>query len=63
MSATAQHGVGSEDLNRNFYRATGEPRQIWRVPGAGHTGGMTAQPHASERRVAGFFDHALLGKE
>jgi hypothetical protein len=59
----AEHGVGSEDLNRNFYRAAGEPKLLWRVSGAGHTGGMTAQPQAYERRVVGFFDHALLGKE
>jgi fermentation-respiration switch protein FrsA (DUF1100 family) len=58
----AEHGVGSEDLNQNFYRAAGEPKQLWRVSGAGHTGGMTARPHAYERRVVGFFDHALLAK-
>jgi uncharacterized protein len=59
----AEHGVGSEDLNKNFYRAAGEPKQLWRVPGAGHTNGMTAQPRAYEQRVVGFFDQALLGKE
>jgi uncharacterized protein len=58
----AEHGVGSEDLNPNFYRAAGEPKELWRVSGAGHTGGLTAQPHPYERRVVGFFDRALLGK-
>jgi dienelactone hydrolase len=59
----AEHGVGSEDLNKDFYRAADEPKQLWRVAGAGHTGGLTAQPRAYERRVVGFFDHVLLGKE
>jgi uncharacterized protein len=59
----AEHGVGSEDLNANFYRAAGEPKQLWRVADAGHTKGMTAQPRAYEQRVVGFLDHALLGKE
>jgi uncharacterized protein len=59
----AEHGVASEDLNQNFYRAAGEPKALWRVARAGHTGGMTAQPREYEQRVTGFFDRALLGKE
>ena len=59
----AEHGAGGEDLNENFYRAAGEPKQLWRVEGAGHTGGLDAQPRAYEQRVVGFLDHALLGKE
>ena len=51
------------DLNKKFYRAAGQPKQLWRVPGAGHTKGMTAQPRAYGQRVVGFLDHALLGKE
>lgn len=46
-----------------FYRAAREPTQLWRVDGAGHTGGLTAHPSAYEERVIGFLDHALLGKE
>jgi uncharacterized protein len=59
----AEHGAGGEDLNKNFYRAAGEPKQLWRVPGAGHTGGLTAQPRTYEQRVVDFFDRALLGRE
>jgi fermentation-respiration switch protein FrsA (DUF1100 family) len=59
----AEHGVGSEDLNESFYRAASQPKQLWRVAGAGHTNGIKAQPRTYERRVVGFFDHALLGKE
>lgn len=56
----AEHGAGGEDLNKDFYDAASEPKVLWRVSGAGHTGGMTTQPRAYERRVVGFFDHALL---
>jgi hypothetical protein len=33
--------------------------QVWVVPGAGHTGGLAAQPAQWEARVTGFLDHAL----
>lgn len=58
----AEHGVGGEDLNRDYYRAAGEPRQLWRVDGAGHTGGYRTDPGGYERRVVAFFDRALLGR-
>lgn len=60
---SAEHGAGGEDLNENFYAAAGEAKQFWRVDGARHTGGYQAAPGAYERRVVGFFDHVLLGKE
>jgi uncharacterized protein len=59
----AEHGAGGEDLNKNYYRAAGAPKQLWRVFGAAHTGGLTAQPRAYEKRVVGFFDRELLGKD
>ena len=59
---SAEHGVGSEDLNDSFYRAAGEPKQRWRVDGAGHTGGYEADPVGYERRVVRFFDQALLNR-
>ena len=55
----AEHGVGGEELNRSFYARAHEPKQIWRVPGAGHTGGIRAQPRQYERRVVAFFMGAL----
>jgi uncharacterized protein len=58
----AEHGVGGEDLNKDYYRAAGEPKRLWRVDGAGHTGGYHADPRGYERRVVGFFDRALLTK-
>jgi len=53
---------GEAELNETFYEAAGNPKEIWNVPGAGHTGGIEAQPEEYERRVVGFFDDALLGK-
>jgi fermentation-respiration switch protein FrsA (DUF1100 family) len=51
---------GEIDLNPIFYAAAKEPKAIWEVPDAGHTGGLEAQPKEYERRVVGFFDAALL---
>ena len=56
----AGHGAGGEELNRDFYRAAKEPKAIWRIPEAGHTGGLTARPAEYEHRVVAFFDRTLL---
>ncbi|HET7855688.1 MAG TPA: alpha/beta fold hydrolase [Gaiellaceae bacterium] len=47
------------DLNPVYYAAARRPKAIWEVPGAGHTGGIDAQPDEYERRVVAFFDGAL----
>jgi uncharacterized protein len=52
-------GQPDEAWNVDFYRAAGWPKQIWRVPGAGHVGGLDARPAAYERRIVGFFDRHL----
>jgi hypothetical protein len=52
--------AAGEDLNPRYYAAARGRRELWRVDGAGHTGGLAAQPAAYERRVVGFFDRALL---
>jgi predicted alpha/beta hydrolase len=53
-------GQGGEiQLNPVYHRATGETATLWKIPGAGHTGGIRAQPAEYERRVVGFFDRAL----
>ena len=59
----AEHGAGGEDLNESFYRAAGEPKQLWRIDGAGHTGGYQTDPRGCERRVVAFRDGTLLGKQ
>ena len=51
---------GEAELSQAYYDAAREPKEIWRVPGAGHTGGIEADPAEYERRVIGFFDRALL---
>jgi dienelactone hydrolase len=58
----ALHGTGGEEkqLNPKYYAAAGGPKQIWEIPEASHTGGITARPNEYERRVIGFFDGALL---
>jgi hypothetical protein len=58
----ADPGQGGEDVRQpKYYAAAGEPKQIWQVPGAAHTGGLKAQPAEYERRVVDFYDRALLG--
>ena len=54
------HGQGAETENPTFYAAAGEPKTIWEIPEASHTGGLDARPEEYERRVIAFFDEALL---
>lgn len=46
-----------------YFEAAKEPKEIWEVPGAGHTGGAAAQPDEYEQRIVGFFDEHLFGGE
>jgi dienelactone hydrolase len=56
-----EHGQpGERNLNPTYYKAAGEPKAIWEVPGSGHVGGIDAQPKEYEKRVVGFFDRTLL---
>jgi alpha/beta superfamily hydrolase len=50
-------------VNPVYYDAAFAPKGLWRVPGAGHTRGIQAQPEEYERIVVGFFDRILLGEE
>jgi uncharacterized protein len=52
---------GERNLNPTYYRSAREPKAIWKVSGAGHTGGIDARPKEYERRVIRFFNRALLG--
>lgn len=58
----AEHGAGGEELTPEYYAAAGQPKQVWMVPGSGHTGGLRACPAEYEERLVGFFDRALLGE-
>jgi hypothetical protein len=53
-------GQPQERLNRVYLAAAGAPKSLWEVAGAGHTAALPARPAEYERRVAGFFDRALL---
>ncbi len=39
-----------------LYAAAGEPKELWRVPGAGHAKGHTVAPEEYERRVLAFWE-------
>ena len=56
----AGHGQGGEELSADFYEAAGEPKTLWEIPEAGHTGGIDTRPEEYEQRVVAFFDDALL---
>jgi fermentation-respiration switch protein FrsA (DUF1100 family) len=58
----AARGQGGEELSQDYYASAGEPKSVWEVPGATHTGGIEARPRQYERKVVGFFDDALLAK-
>ncbi|MBL7198849.1 MAG: alpha/beta hydrolase [Anaerolineae bacterium] len=44
---------------RRLYRASGEPKELWIVPGAGHGAAHALYPQEYETRVRAFFDAAL----
>jgi fermentation-respiration switch protein FrsA (DUF1100 family) len=57
----AGEGQGGEiALTPAYFEAAGEPKALWEIPGAEHTGGIEARPQEYEERVVGFFDDALL---
>ncbi len=51
------------ELTPSYYANAGEPKAIWEVPGASHTGGIDVRPRAYEHRIVAFFDHALLAAQ
>ena len=55
----AERGQGGEDLSQDFYESAKEPKFVWKVPGAKHTGGIETRPREYERRMIAFFDGAL----
>lgn len=59
----ADPGMGGESESQaDYFAAAGEPKRLWKVPGAEHTGGIDARPAEFERRVIGFLDEALLDR-
>jgi len=45
--------------SRRIYAAAGQPKAVWWVPGAGHTGAYAVERAVYERRVVAFFRRAL----
>jgi fermentation-respiration switch protein FrsA (DUF1100 family) len=56
----AGQGGGGEELNPDYFRAASTPKLLWRIPEAGHVGGIEARPNEYERRVVGFLNSALI---
>jgi hypothetical protein len=54
----ADRGQGGEKLTADYYKAAGEPKQLWKTD-SNHVGGYDANPREYERRVVSFFDRAL----
>ncbi len=51
-----------QELTPSYYAAAGDPKQLWEVADASHTGGIDTHPREYEQRVISFFDQALLGE-
>ena len=59
----ADPGMGGESTRQpRYYAAAGKPKEIWKVPGADHTGGIDARPADYEQRVVAFFDETLFDR-
>jgi hypothetical protein len=58
----ATPGQGGESLTPTYSEAAQGPKELWAAAG-GHTGAINAEPEEYERRVVGFFDRELLGRQ
>ena len=56
----AGRSAAGEELNADYFRAASEPKVLWKIPEAGHVGGLQARPREYEQRVIAFFERALL---
>jgi pimeloyl-ACP methyl ester carboxylesterase len=55
--------VGYEQLRtREYYKAAGDPKELWIIDGVDHCAGPHAQPAAYEARMIDFFDRGLLSQ-
>jgi pimeloyl-ACP methyl ester carboxylesterase len=54
-------GKGYEqELNDVYYRAARDPKTLWNIPDAGHTGGLSTKGKLYERRVVAFLRQSLV---
>jgi hypothetical protein len=63
LIATGRDLPAERDLNRIYADAAGEPVELWDLPDVNHTAAIRERPREYERRVVGFFDDALLGRD
>lgn len=49
-------------LTPAYYQAAAQPKALWEIPEAQHTGGLEARPRQYEQRIVDFLDQALLGQ-
>ncbi len=43
-----------------YYQFAGDPKSLWNIPEAAHTGGPMARPAEYETKIVSFFEQALL---
>jgi hypothetical protein len=46
-------------VDRVYFHAAGEPKTLWELPDAQHTGGLSKHPEEYPARVLGFFRRSL----
>jgi len=56
----APNGGNRETMNPLYQQLIGPSASVWAIDDAQHMQGLQAHPAEYERRVIGFFDHALL---
>jgi pimeloyl-ACP methyl ester carboxylesterase len=47
-------------IAENYYQHAGEPKTLWKIPEAGHGGGLLARPDEYAQTVTTFFNQSLL---
>jgi hypothetical protein len=50
-------------MTQKYYSAAKEPKELWEVLDAGHTGAFQSRPEDYEKYVVGVFDQALRDQE
>ncbi len=57
------HGLDDETISpadsEAIFAAAGEPKELWLIPGAGHSEGATTAPDEYRRRIVAFFEDNL----
>ena len=62
LIATGPETAQEIKLNRIYYAAAGEPKQLWELPDSTHIRGLFSHPKGYQDKVLTFFDQALLSR-